>query len=326
MTRITWPVALALIAILPPPGRASSAPDHLACYKVKDPAAKATYLATVSGLAVQAGCKVRVPAAMACTPASKTNVSPVPPGGGGVGKPNGFTCYKVKCPKAVLSPLPLQDQFGTRSVTPTKTLLLCAPDAGPADGGFPATGLTHCWDSSGTSIPCAGTGQDGDIRAGAALAHIDNGDGTITDVNTGLMWEKKSRGDGSIHDEFNGYTWDSAFSAFIATLNSTNFAGHNDWRLPNYRELNSIVDLDPADRFAPHVAPAFDNNCFVLGCTVLQCSCTLDDETWTSTTYVPSLGGPFGSKAWVVNFSDGTPAHTNKGPGARAVRAVRGGS
>lgn len=30
---------------------------------------------------------------------------------------------------------------------------------------FPATGQTSCWDSSGTPIDCAGTGQDGDIPA-----------------------------------------------------------------------------------------------------------------------------------------------------------------
>src|SRR5213076_3053147 len=74
---------------------------------------------------------------------------------------------------------------------------------------FPATGQTTCWDSSGNVIPCAGTGQDGDIQAGAPLSYTDNGDGTITDDNTGLMWEKQSQ-DLSIHDVRNTYTWDRA--------------------------------------------------------------------------------------------------------------------
>src|SRR5207249_5145188 len=64
---------------------------------------------------------------------------------------------------------------------------------------FPATGQTTCWDSSGNVIPCAGTGQDGDLQKGAPLSYTDNGDGTITDNNTGLMWEKLSM-DGSVHD------------------------------------------------------------------------------------------------------------------------------
>ncbi len=32
---------------------------------------------------------------------------------------------------------------------------------------FPATGQTTCWNSQGGVIACAGTGQDGDIQAGA---------------------------------------------------------------------------------------------------------------------------------------------------------------
>ncbi|MGH8864149.1 MAG: hypothetical protein ACREVZ_05825 [Burkholderiales bacterium] len=64
---------------------------------------------------------------------------------------------------------------------------------------FPATGQTRCWNSDGNVIPCRGTGQDGDIQAGATLKYKDNGNGTITDRNTKLVWEKKSA-DGGIHD------------------------------------------------------------------------------------------------------------------------------
>lgn len=56
-----------------------------------------------------------------------------------------------------------------------------------------ATGQTKCYDGDGVRIPCAGTGQDGEIQFGARLRFRDNGDGTVTDLNTGLMWEKKSR-------------------------------------------------------------------------------------------------------------------------------------
>ena len=58
---------------------------------------------------------------------------------------------------------------------------------------LPATGQTTCWDSLGLVVGCADTGHDGDVQAGAALSYVDNGDGTITDLNTDLIWEKKLR-------------------------------------------------------------------------------------------------------------------------------------
>ncbi len=106
---------------------------------------------------------------------------------------------------------------------------------------FPATGQTTCWNSAGQVISCTGTGQDGDIQAVATLVYTGNGDGTITDNNTKLVWEKQSGG-GSIHDIDNVYTWADAFAVHVAGLNAANFAGHNDWRLPNVKELLSIID------------------------------------------------------------------------------------
>src|SRR5947208_855784 len=176
---------------------------------------------------------------------------------------------------------------------------------------LPVTGQTTCWDGSGNVIPCAGTGQDGELRKGAPLTYVDNGDGTVTDVNTGLMWEKLSH-DGTVHDEHNTYTWTNVF-AHVATLNRTNFAGHADWRLPNVRELPSIVTYQ---NLIPTVAPAFDNRCSS-GCDVTRCSCTFSGDTWTSTSETASP-----SKQWFVDFQDaqvGTGLEGGTGP-ARAVR------
>src|SRR5262249_57053434 len=81
------------------------------------------------------------------------------------------------------------------------------------------TGQTQCWDTTGTVIPCAGTGQDGELQKGLARAYVDNGDGTITDTKTGLMWEKQSD-DGTLNDKDNVYTWAEAFTVKIAGLNA----------------------------------------------------------------------------------------------------------
>lgn len=85
---------------------------------------------------------------------------------------------------------------------------------------LPATGETLCWpEVSDPPIPCEGTGQDGDIQAGAPLSYTDNGDGTITDNNTKLMWEKKDDS-GGVHDKDNTYTFAAALD-FADTLNNT---------------------------------------------------------------------------------------------------------
>ncbi len=203
----------------------------------------------------------------------------------------------------------------------------CATRGGPAPGGaqrpaqedrkvaprFPASGQTTCWDGEGNVVPCAGTGQDGEIRAGATLSYTDNGDGTITDHNTGLMWEKLSFDD-SIHDMRTAYTWDKAF-ARVAALNTANFAGHNDWRLPNVRELQSIVNYERPD---PAVSPAFNNKC-TPGATILSGSCTANALYWSSSSLKI---GP--ASAWDVAFDTGIVEDADKRR-AMHVRAVRGG-
>jgi len=178
-----------------------------------------------------------------------------------------------------------------------------------------ATGQITCWNSGGSVIPCTGTGQDGDLKKGVPLAYRDNGDGTITDVNTGLMWEKLLQ-DGSIHDVSNLYTWADAFAVKIATLNGGGgFAGHADWRVPNLTELESIRNLQ---NYNPAVSPAFNTGC-VASCTVTTCSCTQSFFYWSSSSYAYSP-----QYAWYVYFGVGYDNATSK-TFTYDVRAVRGG-
>src|SRR5947207_3644113 len=200
----------------------------------------------------------------------------------------------------------------TSSSTTTTTTLMAACR-------LPATGQTTCWNSSGAVISCAGTGEDGELRKGAPLTYVDNGDGTVTDVNTGLVWEKVSD-DGTVHDKDNTYTWANAFTGHVATLNATSFAGHIDWLLPNVRELQSIVNYQSS---SPMVSSAFKTNCGP-GCPATGCSCTASGNYWSSSSSVSSP-----SRAWFVSFRYGNvDAFNSSGSKSVAafVRAVRGGS
>jgi hypothetical protein len=179
----------------------------------------------------------------------------------------------------------------------------------------PATsGQTLCYNTTGSVIACAGTSQDGELQRGVARSFTDNGDGTITDNVTGLMWEKLSD-DGTIHDWNDAYTWANAFTK-VSTLNSTSFAGYDDWRVPNLVELETLRNLGAVD---PATYSSFYTGC-APGCTVTTCSCTRSTNYWSSSTYADTP-----SYAWNVDFYDGD----NVAPGKTTtnyVRAVRSGS
>jgi len=197
---------------------------------------------------------------------------------------------------------------------------------------FPATGQTTTYVA----------GDDGDIKAGAALAYTDHGDGTITDNNTKLVWEKKAD-DGSLHDQDNCYPWAGVCSGdgttycgtdadctgaggtcdatdcqtaapngltifkWVAQLNAgAGFAGHTDWRVPNIKELQSIVNYGISYP-GPTVDAAFNTSC-ATGCTVdgaegtQACSCTSSGYYWSATT----IAGYQSWVAWYVHFFNGT--------------------
>jgi hypothetical protein len=122
-------LVLALTALLAPPVRGQPF-DHLTCYKVRDPAARALYVADLTprdgALPVESGCSIRVPAKLLCVDVRKTNVSPPPPGAPAGAEAQKYLCYKVRCEKGerVVSST---DQFGARDVVVRTARLVCAP-------------------------------------------------------------------------------------------------------------------------------------------------------------------------------------------------------
>jgi len=130
-------VAAAYVCFLGQADRASAQLyDHIACVKVSDGAAKATYTADIgSPFGGSTGCVIKVPAKVLCYSAVKQNVTPPPPGGGpsnDLGVTRKFLCYKAKCPNFLVGSLPasVTDQFGVHPISgkPTKAFkMFCAP-------------------------------------------------------------------------------------------------------------------------------------------------------------------------------------------------------
>ena len=69
----------------------------------------------------------------------------------------------------------------------------------------------------------------------------DNGDGTITDSATGLMWLKNDMGNCVNTGPRSGMKWEDAL-AWVQQKNNENYLEYNDWRLPNAKEMQSILD------------------------------------------------------------------------------------
>jgi hypothetical protein len=122
------------------------------CYKVKDPAAKATYTAgRVDGITTQTGCTINVPAVMACIPGGPSGLTPTPPGSPGPSPTSPVACYKVKCSKQQLQVLPFADEFGTRVLTPTGPKLVCV------GGAIPPTCCSNAPISPASGTACVST-------------------------------------------------------------------------------------------------------------------------------------------------------------------------
>ncbi|HHD72886.1 MAG TPA: DUF1566 domain-containing protein [Epsilonproteobacteria bacterium] len=136
----------------------------------------------------------------------------------------------------------------------------------------------------------------------------DNGDGTITDGATSLMW---AQSDYNITMD-----WPSALDyAKNATI-----AGYSDWRLPNVKELQSIVDYSRAPGAAESNAtgPAIDP---LFSCSAMTNEAGVQDYGyyWTSTSARFNQDGPF-YYAWYVAFGRAVNTQGEDFHGAGAVR------
>ncbi len=128
---------------------------------------------------------------------------------------------------------------------------------------------------------------------------IENADGTLFDSGTGLTWDRCVL----------GQTWSAAvgactgspealsWAAGLTRANNAYFGGRNGWRVPNVKELESIVDRRCS-------SPALNPELF---------RGNQETMTWSST------------PGWAVNMADGSVLSGQAAGTAMAVRLVRGG-
>lgn len=132
-----------------------------------------------------------------------------------------------------------------------------------------------------------------------------NSNGTVQDKQTGLIWQRCSAGQSwdNVNNTCSGdattYTWKNAL---IYAQNST-FAEQNDWRLPNIKELESIVEL-------ACYAPAINE--------------TLFPNTALSYYWTVSANVIGHNSAWIFNFDNGYGNHNGRNRNYY-VRLARGG-
>jgi hypothetical protein len=143
--------------------------------------------------------------------------------------------------------------------------------------GVPATGQSECWDEEDSPSECSGTGQDGEHQNGWIVGpyprFTDRGDGTVKDNLTGLVWLKNT-------SCFAQADWTTALAnandlaSGSCGLTDGSMAG--DWRLPNVRELQSLIDFGQLDPALPsgHPFPRFPPASSII--------------YWSSTTFVGS--------------------------------------
>ncbi len=163
---------------------------------------------------------------------------------------------------------------------------------------LPDTGQKTTYDSEGSLIEDVDEsspyyGADSTIT-GNELSYEDNGDATVTDLNTGLMWQQTP--------DFSRYTYDEA----VAYCEDLEVGGYDDWRLPSIKELYSLAYFEGEIIPDGDSQPYIDTDYFDFEYDRLLFA----GQYWSSTLYVKngvqdyedhgSLLGGFG-----FNFADG---------------------
>lgn len=166
-----------------------------------------------------------------------------------------------------------------------------------------ASGQTTLYNNDGDVINSILTGeafygQDANYLKGESMSYTNNSNGTVTDNNTGLIWEEVPVPD--------GLTWDEA----VEYCDNLELAGHDDWRMPNIKELFSISDFSSG-------WPYLNTNYFTLATGEVG----KDEQYWSSNKYVGTTVEGGDNSAFGVNHVTG---HIKSYPAGSAMEGGEG--
>ncbi len=174
-----------------------------------------------------------------------------------------------------------------------------------------ATGTTcTATPAATTTYTVTGTNAGGTSAAASAIVAVTssgalqlNADGTVSDPKTGLTWMRCSVGQTWTGSTCSGAARTHTFDEANALTGTVEFANRSDWRVPNIRELQTIVDRSV-------YGPAIDRTAF--------------PNTPSSNSWSGSASADGSTFAWLVHFNNGGAYYGNRS-NSYTVRLVRGG-
>jgi len=179
-------------------------------------------------------------------------------------------------------------------------LLISQPVKGKVPYIIVDTGQIRCYDNY-TEIPYPETnneffGQDAHYN-GSQPAYKDNGDGTVTDLNTGLMWTR---------DPGSKKTYEQA----AADASRCRVGGYRDWRLPTIKELYSLIlfrgtDPHPGSKNSNGQKPFIDTSVFKFQYGKPSMGERIIDSQYATCSLYGSTTMDGNKTMFGVNFADG---------------------
>ena len=128
-------------------------------------------------------------------------------------------------------------------------------------------------------------------------------DGVIIDYSTSLMWQ-----------EANITKIQYKIESAISRCETLSLGGYEDWRLPNFNELYSLMDIEKPKHFIDPIFELLDYNETLYEANIYY---------WSSTTFNINNESASNYRNWSVNFHIGSGHHFLRSNFVRCVRSIK---